>query len=114
MKRVALVGARGYVGQALQELVKQHDGVELEVVTRDDGVKTKADAWVLALPNGTSASWVEDIEKSQRDAVIVDLSADHRFDDAWVYGQPERLRDRIRGAKRISNPGCYATAMQLA
>ena len=111
MKKVALVGARGYVGQALQELVKAHGKLELHVVQRDDGVKIEADAWILALPNGTSSPWIEAIAG---DAVIVDLSADHRFDDAWVYGQPERLRDRIRGAKRISNPGCYATAMQLA
>ncbi len=43
----------------------------------------------------------------------MDLSSDHRFDDAWTYGQPERLRDEIRAAKRIANPGCYATGMQL-
>ncbi len=110
-KKLALVGARGYVGQALQELVKHHGDLELHVVQRDDGVKVEADAWVLALPNGTSKPWVEAIG---HDAVIVDLSADHRFDDDWVYGQPERLRDRIQRAKRIANPGCYATAMQLA
>jgi N-acetyl-gamma-glutamyl-phosphate reductase len=45
---------------------------------------------------------------------VVVLSADHRFDAAWVYGQPERFRARMRGAKRIASPGCYATAAQLA
>src|SRR5690606_15855528 len=43
-----------------------------------------------------------------------DLSADYRFSDDWYYGLPELTRDRYRGQKRISNPGCYATAMQLA
>lgn len=46
---------------------------------------------------------------------MVDLSADYRFDDGWVYGLPEiHGRDAIRGARRIANPGCYATAGQLA
>jgi hypothetical protein len=46
--------------------------------------------------------------------VIVDLSADHRFSSSWIYGQPERHRASIRNARHIANPGCYATAMQLA
>src|SRR4029079_13504573 len=56
----------------------------------------------------------EAIERAQPGAVIVDLSADHRFDAAWVYGQPERKREGLTRARRIANPGCYATAMQLA
>ena len=32
----------------------------------------------------------------------------------WYYGLPELTRERYRGEKRISNPGCYATAIQLA
>jgi N-acetyl-gamma-glutamyl-phosphate reductase len=31
-----------------------------------------------------------------------------------VYGLPESNRDRIRGARLVANPGCYATAVQLA
>jgi N-acetyl-gamma-glutamyl-phosphate reductase common form len=46
--------------------------------------------------------------------VIIDISADHRFDDTWVYGLPELQREKIAGARRIANPGCYATALQLA
>ena len=46
--------------------------------------------------------------------MIIDISFDHRLDDAWVYGLPELGRNKIRGALRIANPGCYATAMQLA
>src|SRR4029079_11209466 len=51
--------------------------------------------------------------RTQPGTVIVDVSADHRFDDAWVYGLPEINRARIRGARRIANPGCYATAAAL-
>ncbi|HEX7770628.1 MAG TPA: N-acetyl-gamma-glutamyl-phosphate reductase, partial [Dokdonella sp.] len=38
---------------------------------------------------------------------------DHRFGD-WHYGLPELTRGRYAGQRRIANPGCYATAMQLA
>ena len=42
--------------------------------------------------------------------VIIDLSADYRFDPAWYYGLPELTRRRYTGQKRIANPGCYASA----
>jgi len=74
------------------------------------------DCWVMALPNGVCAPYVDaiDASKSGQDAVIVDLSADYRFDDAWTYGLPELVdRGNIAQAKRIANPGCYATAAQL-
>lgn len=49
---------------------------------------------------------------------IIDLSADFRFDDTkeWIYGLPERkgCREALLNAKKVSNPGCYATACQLA
>src|SRR6185369_8500582 len=38
---------------------------------------------------------------------------DHRFHDGWAYGLPELQRAKIAGAKRIANPGCYATAAGL-
>ena len=69
---------------------------------------------MLALPNGMAAPFVAEVDAVAPDTVIVDLSADHRFADAWHYGLPELTRDRAAGARRIANPGCYATAMQLA
>jgi N-acetyl-gamma-glutamyl-phosphate reductase len=118
---LGIVGARGYVGKELVDLAERHGGlrVALAISARDgaspaDVAAKKLDAYALALPNGATREYVDAIVAARPDAVIVDLSADHRFDDAWVYGQPERLRDRIRASRRISNPGCYATAMQLA
>lgn len=108
-KSLGIIGARGYVGQELVPLVERHGGFELHLLDRV--VDKKLDAYVLALPNGAAAEYVRAIDA---DAVIVDLSSDHRFDDTWVYGQPERHRSKIIGATRIANPGCYATAMQLA
>jgi N-acetyl-gamma-glutamyl-phosphate reductase len=118
MKTLGVVGARGYVGKELLALVAKHGGIDvrLETSKRDglgpeDVARTKCDAYVLALPNGEAARYVAALPA---DAVVIDLSADHRLDPAWVYGQPERMRARVRESKRIANPGCYATAMQLA
>jgi N-acetyl-gamma-glutamyl-phosphate reductase len=69
---------------------------------------------VLALPNGAAAPYVAALDRHSPQTVVVDLSADHRFDPAWTYGQPERFGDRLGGARRIANPGCYATGAQLA
>ena len=127
-KTLGLVGSRGYVGRELTTLVEGHGDLELRLaVSQRDGqsaadvAATRLDVYVLALPNGTSEPYVEAIGKARPDAVIVDLSADHRFPgatsdgaSAWVYGQPERNRAALRGARRIANPGCYATAAQLA
>jgi N-acetyl-gamma-glutamyl-phosphate reductase len=46
---------------------------------------------------------------------IIDLSQDHRLEEEgeWVYGLPELNKKQIVTAKRIANPGCFATAIQL-
>ena len=72
--------------------------------------------WLL--PNGVCKPFVDTIDLVQNpNSKIVDLSADYRFDTTgeWTYGLPE-LNDRktIAQAKKISNPGCYATAAQVA
>ncbi|MDX1625087.1 MAG: N-acetyl-gamma-glutamyl-phosphate reductase [Wenzhouxiangellaceae bacterium] len=138
--RIALIGARGYTGGELLALVAGHPGMELAAAvsttragrplaeevpawpdpdTRFDSLEpggvgeVEADAWVLALPNGQSGPWVEAIGAAHPDAVILDLGADHRFDAAWVYGLTEFNREALDGAKRIANPGCYATGAQF-
>ena len=46
---------------------------------------------------------------------VVDLAQDYRDEsEGYVYGLPEWQRDRILGADKIANPGCFATAIQLA
>ena len=45
---------------------------------------------------------------------VIDLSADFRLDPAWVYGLVDWQPSRMQGAKRIANPGCFATALELA
>jgi N-acetyl-gamma-glutamyl-phosphate reductase len=139
-RKIGIVGARGYVGAELIKLVATHPAFELAYVSSRelDGQRVAdhvnantgglqysspaheqlpdldADALVLALPNGKAASCVDAFDAAGIDPVIIDLSADYRFDAVWYYGLPELTREAYAGQRRISNPGCYATAMQLA
>ena len=81
----------------------------------------------LALPHGESAALVHALRP---DVLAIDLGADFRLQDSahwdayyggthagtWTYGLPElpNARSVIAGAKRIANPGCYATTVPLA
>lgn len=130
---VGIVGARGYVGAELIALLARHPrlrlafaasrsqagqpvaagaGPDLRFVDADpvEVGRSDAEAIVLAVPDGATAEYVAALS----DRVILDLSADHRFDDTWVYGLSEHNEPALKSARRISNPGCYATAVQLA
>jgi len=140
-RRVAILGGRGYAGAEFLGLLAAHPQLELaaafsssqagqgldSVATgwRESGQtfhqladsrvdRVQADAWLLALPNGLADQWVQRIEAGDPAAVIIDLSADYRFDQDWVYGLPELNRAAISSTRRIANPGCYATGAQLA
>ena len=139
-KTVGIVGARGHTGAELIRLIARHPELELafvssrelagqkvsdhiaefagdlhyENLSHDDVGGKGADAVILALPNGKAAELVAAIDAQAPETVVVDLSADYRFDEHWYYGLPELTRQKYAGEKRISNPGCYATAMQLA
>jgi N-acetyl-gamma-glutamyl-phosphate reductase len=92
-----------------------------------------------ALPHGELAARYPALERQWQEAgiaealTLIDLSGDHRLADAaayarhygkdhphpeslgrFVYGLPERPGARLRGARRIANPGCFANALQLA
>lgn len=103
---VALAGSRELAGQPVPGV----DGLVFEALGPDEVPQRDLDAIFLALPDGIGGPWVDALDP---DTVIVDISADHRFDDQWVYGLPELNRDKVGGARRIANPGCYATALQL-
>ncbi|MGY0504159.1 N-acetyl-gamma-glutamyl-phosphate reductase [Luteimonas sp. e5] len=139
-KRIGLVGARGYVGEELIPMIERHPRLELGFVSSRarDGERVAdhvpgfqgdlryreialdalavepVDAYVLALPNGKAAACMASITRRDDQPRVVDLSADYRFDDGWYYGLPELTRKDYRGQRHISNPGCYASAMQFA
>ncbi|MCB2114464.1 MAG: N-acetyl-gamma-glutamyl-phosphate reductase [Parvularculaceae bacterium] len=136
---VGLVGARGHTGRELIRLISGHPELMLayavsrefagrkvsEIAPEDkdecifealgprEAARRRADAVILALPDGAGAAYVEALDEAASERIIVDLSADRRFDDDWAYGLPELYREKIRGKTRIANPGCYATALQL-
>lgn len=139
--RVAVIGARGYTGKALIDMLNVHPNIDLRHVSSRElaGKKLEGytkreiiyenlsaedvrrmadrgdiDCWVMALPNGVCKPFVDAIDESGKETLIVDLSADYRFDDKWTYGLPELIpRATIARATRIANPGCYATAAQI-
>lgn len=115
-KRVALIGARGYTGSNLVSLFNSHPSIDLthvssrelagqqlegydkdKIVYQNLGLEEikkmeasgEVDAWVMALPNGVCQPFVEAIDGVKGGkSVIVDLSADARFDEKWDYGLP--------------------------
>jgi len=140
MINVALIGARGYVGIELIQLIDKHPIAQLiaaysreyvgkkvcEIVDSftdkqlrycDDELETihhlNVDVLFLALPNDIAFKHKDQWQQMSHDTCIIDLSSDFRFDDKWTYGQPETCANNIIGQNLIANPGCYATAAQL-
>ncbi|KAG9093670.1 hypothetical protein FS749_013983 [Ceratobasidium sp. UAMH 11750] len=122
-KKVALIGARGYTGQALVSLLSNHPHISLAHVSSrelagyqlDGYTKSNVtyenlstvdvermaeegavDAFVMALPNGVCKPFVDAVDrgdkKAGKDTVVVDLSADYRFESGWTYGLPGESR----------------------
>jgi N-acetyl-gamma-glutamyl-phosphate reductase len=134
---VGVFGATGYAGRELVRLLRQHPharavfttGTGGEHLAHEAGLREAADAYFLALPHGVSATYAATLRRARPQAAIVDLSGDLRLPDAaaykeWYghdhpepallggapYGLPELGRESLRGARLISNPGCYATS----
>lgn len=143
MKTVGIIGGSGYTGGELLRLVLQHPNLVLEFVystTRPktplsdthqdllgtttlnftDQINLDVDIVFLCLGHGNSSLFIEQHEFS-KETVIIDLSNDFRLsadrnfrDRTFVYGLPELQKNEIKNAKSIANPGCFATAIQLA
>ena len=138
--RVGVFGATGYTGRELVRLLKRHPRASVAFTTgsggghlaHESGLEQAADAYMLALPHGIAASYAARLRDARPEAVVVDLSGDLRLPTAaaykhWyghehkepqligqaVFGLSEAYRDRLLGAKLISNPGCYATSVML-
>lgn len=82
-----------------------------------DSFKEKVDVIFLCLGHGESKKFLAEnaFDPSVR---IIDLSQDFRLGESvagreFVYGLPELYRDKIRAAKNIANPGCFATTLTL-
>ena len=140
IKTVGIIGANGYTGSELVRILSFHPKVELQFLysRSNSGVKIseiypdlisvcdmtltdkieEVDILFLCLPHQESKNFL--VENSIKDDVlIIDLGNDFRLENVFgnrnfVYGLTEINKNDIKSAKSIANPGCFATAIQLA
>jgi N-acetyl-gamma-glutamyl-phosphate reductase len=136
--KTAIIGAAGYTGGELLRILVHHPSCELVYVHSNsqkgkkvsevhpdligdcdlvftDQVSTDGiDAVFLGLPHGETKSFLEENPFPEK-TVIIDLSTDFRDEShGFIYGLPEVNSEKIKKAKKIANPGCFATGIQLA
>ena len=138
--RVAIAGGTGYTGGELFRILLNHPNVEIVAATTTSSEGTPVasvhrdligetdlcfgkelndpDVIFLCLGHGISRQFVDthDIKPECR---IIDLGNDFRLDGDYggrhfVYGLCESAREAVRSAHDVANPGCFATAIQLA
>ncbi|NNJ88475.1 MAG: N-acetyl-gamma-glutamyl-phosphate reductase [Eudoraea sp.] len=143
MINAGIIGGSGYTGGELIRLLINHSQVEIKFVysTTRAGTKVSAthsdllgqtellfsdevdhniDLVFLCLGHGNSTKFLQKHPFSETTRII-DLSNDFRLEAnssfesrEFVYGLPELNRDQIQKTKYLANPGCFATAIQLA
>ena len=95
-----------------------HSGLigETDLIFTSELPLEKVDALFLCSAHGDSKKFIEANEIPEK-IKIIDLSTDYRAkspDHDFVYGLPELNRDTIKKATHVANPGCFATAIQVA
>ena len=138
MIKVGIIGGAGYTAGELIRLLINHPEVEVtfihsssnagnlvsdihgglfgECTLRFDAEYdlSAIDVLFLCSAHGASAKFMEENEIPSS-LKIIDLAQDFRDEhDGFTYGLPEMQREKIKGSARIANPGCFATAIQLA
>lgn len=138
--RVAIAGGTGYTGGELFRILLNHPDVEIVAATTTSSEGTPVasvhrdligetdlcfgkdlndpDVIFLCLGHGISRQFVDSHDISP-ECRIIDLGNDFRLEGDYagrhfVYGLCESAREDIRKAHDIANPGCFATAIQLA
>jgi N-acetyl-gamma-glutamyl-phosphate reductase len=138
MLKIGIIGGAGYTAGELIRLLQYHPGVEIAFVqsksqagkqvssvhTDLEGeffqpftgdVPAEPDVLFLCSGHGASEKFLNEHSFS-KNLKIIDLSNDFRLKKAgndFVYGLPELNRAAICEARKIANPGCFATAIQL-
>ena len=143
MIKVGIIGGSGYTGGELIRILLNHPQAEIDFVysttragkriTSAHGdllgvtdlaftgdVNPNTDLVFLCLGHGNSTKFLN-AHTFSKDTKIIDLSNDFRLnadetlnDRTFVYGLPELRKSDIKQATNIANPGCFATAIQLA
>ncbi|MCA6075242.1 N-acetyl-gamma-glutamyl-phosphate reductase [Fulvivirga sedimenti] len=133
--KAAVIGAAGYTGGELIRLLQYHPntiitsavsesqaGKRVSTVHGDitgdmifsAEIDQDADVVFLCMGHGKSREWLQNNKVSGK---VIDLSQDFRLKATagdFVYGLPEINKAEIAAASYIANPGCFATAIQLA
>ncbi len=141
--KAGIIGGAGYTGGELIRLLLLHPDVEIAFVQSTSSADQllsdvhtdlfgdtelkfvadyRTDIDVLFLCGGHDAARKFLNENDIPDSVvIIDLSQDFRHSDkniasdrSFIYGLPELNREKIKVAKSIANPGCFATSIELA
>ena len=122
MTNVFIDGQAGTTGLQIRERLAARGDVtlmEIPQTSRKDPQERRrylneSDVVILCLPDDAAREAIDLI--SSNHVRVLDASTAHRVADGWVYGLPEldaHQRERIRGAARVSNPGCYPTGFVL-
>ena len=138
MIKVGIIGGAGYTAGELLRILVNHPEVEIVFVHSTSNAGNflydvhgglfgdtqlrfsdsydldAVDVLFLCSAHGKSREfWAENARPAG--LKVVDLAQDYRDEsEGYVYGLPEWQRDKILGADKIANPGCFATAIQLA
>ena len=138
MIRVGIIGGAGYTAGELIRLLINHPQAEIRFVHSSSNAGNlltevhgglegetrmrfcaeydlrEVDVVFLCSAHGQSRTWLAE-QKHPEELRLIDLAQDFRDEsEGFVYGLPEMNRERIRQARRVANPGCFATAIQLA
>ncbi len=138
MIKAGIIGGAGYTAGELLRLLLNHPEVEIAFVHSTSNAGAPVTDVHGGLIGETDLRFAEDYDLGAVDVLflcsghgfsrnflaenplpeglkVIDLAQDFRDEsDGFVYGLPEVSRDRIRGARLLANPGCFATAIQLA
>jgi len=139
-KTVGIIGANGYTGSELIRLLAFHPHVTLSFLYSRSNSGTRisdlypdlttvcemvltdkpeeVDILFLCLPHKESQNWLTQNPVND-ETLVIDLGNDFRLEGNFgnrdfIYGLPEINKKQLAGAKSIANPGCFATAIQLA
>lgn len=138
MIRAGIIGGAGYTAGELLRILLNHPAVEVAFVhsTSQAGLSVcdvhenligetdlrfsdKADlkdidVLYLCMGHGKSRAFWEEHQMPE-DLRVIDLAQDYRDEGcSYIYGLPEWQRERIKQNRLVANPGCFATAIQLA
>lgn len=138
MIRAGIIGGAGYTAGELIRILVNHPEVEISFVHSESNAGNllsdvhegligdtdlrfcsvfdlaSIDVLFLCGAHGKSGAFWEEHEMPAG-LKVIDLAQDFRDEsDGYVYGLPEWRGDRLASASRVANPGCFATAIQLA